>query len=553
MSRTSFSLVVSFGALIAPLAAGQTTWYVSPSGDDMNLGTSQSAPLQHLTFAVETKAAAGDTVRVLPGTYDVTNNGESFPIDVPTDITIEGYGVTPANQARIGGDVGSSSVAALFGIDGTSTPREDITIRKLAFVGEDTSGVDAPSAIVVAGGEVASVTIEQCGFQRGEMNDASTANRATIHVHVTDEGTIAGLTIRDNRISATALGAIEVSSDAGADGGVVSGMTVEGNLISNPAGTTGRFAFRWNGEFGLLKGAADINGNTFTSTWSPSTPTSGLIRAIDVHVAEFETSSGFFRVSTLVENVIRGFRGDALHLTAEDYANITIDPFDRNQIVDNGGSGIVIDRNPDASTDDQDYVFLTLEGNVIANNGGYGIVTQGAGGGSTGALTLTGDTVAHNGDAGIAFTDWGATAATAFSNIYAGLTNVILWENDGGGDQVTGLSETDTGVTGGLECDYASLVSFCDWQDFATWTTSTCFGSGNIDDDPDFVAPASTNFHLSSGSPCIDAGNSLASTIDATVDIDLADRFADGDFDCVGTPSNDIDIGADEVPTPDCP
>ena len=551
MQRASLTLAAIL--LAASAAHAQTTWYVSPTGSDSNSGTSQSAPLKRLTFAVETKAAAGDTVRVLPGNYDVTPNGESFPIDVPSDITIEGFDVTSTNQARVGGDVGVSTVDALLAIDGTTSARSDITVRKLSFVGEDTANVDAPSAILIAGGDVTNVTIEQCGFQRGEMNDASNANRATLHVRVTDEGSVSGLVIRDNRMAATALGAIEVSSDAGPDGGVVTSMTVEGNLITNPPNTTGRFAFRWNGEFGLLKGSADITDNVFRSNWSSSAPTNGLLRAIDVHVAQFGDTSGFFRVSTLVGNSISGFRGDALHLTAEDFANITIDPFDRNVIVDNAGSGIVIDRNPDASTGDQDYVFLTLEGNVIANNGAYGILTRGAGGDSTGALTLTGDTVDHNGDAGIGYTDWGTTPDVAFGNIFSGLTNVILWENDGGGDQVTGLSQADTGVVGGLACDFANQVSFCDWQGYATWTTTSCFGGGMIDDDPDFVAPASSNFHIASGSPCIDAGDSLAATIDATVDFDLDPRFADGDFDCVGSPVDDVDIGADEVPTPDCP
>ena len=60
-------------------------------------------------------------------------------------------------------------------------------------------------------------------------------------------------------------------------------------------------------------------------------------------------------------------------------------------------------------------------------------------------------------------------------------------------------------------------------------------GAGNIDADPIFVDPSNANYHVSSGSPCIDAGNGAAPTLSAT--------DVDGDQRVIGA---GVDVGADE-------
>ena len=67
-------------------------------------------------------------------------------------------------------------------------------------------------------------------------------------------------------------------------------------------------------------------------------------------------------------------------------------------------------------------------------------------------------------------------------------------------------------------------------------------GVGNIDKDPRFVDPGSGDFHLETGSRCIDAGNNAAPYL-PPYDFEGDDRVLDGDGD--GEPR--VDMGVDEV------
>jgi len=61
------------------------------------------------------------------------------------------------------------------------------------------------------------------------------------------------------------------------------------------------------------------------------------------------------------------------------------------------------------------------------------------------------------------------------------------------------------------------------------------FGGGNISDDPLFMAPGADNYRLSTGSPCIDAGNNV--DVVGTTDLDGNRRISNGT----------VDMGAYEV------
>ncbi|MHC4154165.1 MAG: right-handed parallel beta-helix repeat-containing protein [Planctomycetota bacterium] len=100
--------------------------------------------------------------------------------------------------------------------------------------------------------------------------------------------------------------------------------------------------------------------------------------------------------------------------------------------------------------------------------------------------------------------------------------NCILWGDSAGG--------SDPEIYG--DC----VVSYSDVQ--AGWA-----GTGNIDADPCFVNPVGDDYHLSAGSPCIDAGDPVYSPAPGDTDID-------GEARVMGIR---VDMGADEftaAPTP---
>ncbi len=103
--------------------------------------------------------------------------------------------------------------------------------------------------------------------------------------------------------------------------------------------------------------------------------------------------------------------------------------------------------------------------------------------------------------------------------------NCIVWGNASGQ-----IRDTDAG---------SATVEYSNVQGGIT-------GTGNIDDDPDFVS--STDYRLSAGSPCIDAGDNTAVPAGITQDLDGAARFAD-DPDTPDTGNGDapiVDMGAYE-------
>jgi hypothetical protein len=129
------------------------------------------------------------------------------------------------------------------------------------------------------------------------------------------------------------------------------------------------------------------------------------------------------------------------------------------------------------------------------------------------------------------------------------LGNCILWGNsDGGGTDATAQ------IHGG-----AAMVTYSCIQDDDPDDGSIPYGGAanhNIDDDPLFQSVGSGNLRLSGNSPCIEAGNNSVVPSDAAdldgdsitaeqtpLDLDLRNRFADGDCDGMAT----VDMGAYEL------
>ena len=103
--------------------------------------------------------------------------------------------------------------------------------------------------------------------------------------------------------------------------------------------------------------------------------------------------------------------------------------------------------------------------------------------------------------------------------------NCILWAN-------SAIQGSQIGMQGRSQSEeYPTLaVMHCDVEGgqagvYVGEGSTLIWGNGNIDADPLFVDPNAADYHLSTGSPCIDAGCNCA------VPVDFADLDGDGDTD----------------------
>ncbi|MBL7146708.1 MAG: right-handed parallel beta-helix repeat-containing protein, partial [Phycisphaerae bacterium] len=111
------------------------------------------------------------------------------------------------------------------------------------------------------------------------------------------------------------------------------------------------------------------------------------------------------------------------------------------------------------------YNYATVSNCLIAENGQYGI--------QDGIVTITNCTIVANGLCGV-------------SGYAPAITNSIIYYNGSDGAQIESQSN--------------AIVTYSDVQ--GGWP-----GDGNIDADPLFTDVMYGDFHLLTGSPCIDAGD----------------------------------------------
>jgi hypothetical protein len=178
----------------------------------------------------------------------------------------------------------------------------------------------------------------------------------------------------------------------------------------------------------------------------------------------------------------------------------------------------------------------TLTNNVVVRNTTYGVGYSDGGGGST---TILNNTIANNGSAEMYSYTVGTSVTFTFKN------NVLA--HSGAGACVNLSSST---MAAGTVWDYNCLwvmgggaIGIYGGAPRATmgeWRTATGRDANSLNTDPLFVNDAGTDYHLTPGSPCIDAGSNESAP--------LSDF--DGDF----RPYNLLsDIGADEVGKPSTP
>jgi parallel beta-helix repeat protein len=212
----------------------------------------------------------------------------------------------------------------------------------------------------------------------------------------------------------------------------------------------------------------------------------------------WKNSSPTIRDNVIRNNTASGY-GGGIYLY-----NLCSSTVDRNQITDNiaqtSGGGVQIDM----------FSPVVLTNNLIVRNSG-----SSNGGGlfcGNSSPVITNNTISQNASAsggGAYF--WYATPT---------ITNCILWGDTGGEIAYQGGSIT---------------VSYSD-------IAGGYSGAGNLNADPLFAGPS--DFHLQSGSPCIDTGSNSAVPIGISVDLDVNPRIFDGDGNGIAI----VDMGAYEYP-----
>jgi parallel beta-helix repeat protein len=223
---------------------------------------------------------------------------------------------------------------------------------------------------------------------------------------------------------------------------------------------------------------------------------------------------------------VRNFRGNGILITQNPSESLT--PY--NQILDcrihhNGkgfGHGIYIESSHN-----------TVRGNVIHDNGEYGVHILRSGGDQAkdaGHNIVAGNRIYHNGNGlhsnGKPANGWGIALTTGDGNV---AYNNLVYGNKGGGIQV-GLgcahsrvfnnSVFDNKLNHGIEVDKRSTdaivrnnISFgnagSSTQIYISPSSNGSVSDHNLSIDPKWVNAARGDFHLRAGSPAIDAGEAL--------------------------------------------
>jgi hypothetical protein len=561
MGRRFIIAVVMLAAQFASAASALGDIYVKMNGGNDGPGGdgSSTTPYKTIHHAVGV-ATTGDIIRIKGGigtAWDYSlANGEEFPLEPGPGVSIIGDETSRPSWPRLGGDV-AGTIEALIVIDSSSGERIAGTISKLVFCGEDVAAVDSPIAlkILATNGNEAGVTFENNTCERPHLRASGDDEQgtATISIEATN-GNVVQTVIAANSIECSDRGGIEIVSKAGTGQLGSTGVIIEANAIFTQDEDESRFGIRWQGvDLDALdpqpNGSIFVKGNVIRPLEAGS-----IGEGVQILCGE----DNFWGANSMDDNTIDGCSGNGVTFSSDGWdssadAEITVF-FRRNKIINNGGSGVLLQW--DLTNHESDlgygYIHFVAEGCLIAGNGDYGLAIVGLGQNSAdeeaiSEVKLTNCTIARNDDGGFGFSNLAlgtSDPAAEMAEVGLAFRNLIVFDNY---DQ---LEAEIAGISGYvLDVVYAAAW-YSDWSGHPLASVpdpcDPCAGTQHMMNcDPQLVDSGGGDFHIEDTSPCLDVGNN--DYVSVLFDLDRDNRQQDGD--CTG--GDIVDMGYDEVPE-DC-
>ena len=511
-------LAALFLAVLLDGLGSMSTTYASPgvlyvddaSGQDIPTCGTTGSPCKTISYALDSRASAGDTIRVAQGVY--TEN-----LTVDKQVTLEG-GYIPSGTlwlTRTGETIidGSNTRTVVKFVDGSdNSVLDDFTVRN----GEAECG----GGVQINGTDV---TIRNCTV----ISNTAQGSGGGICITGTSTATIFGSVIYSNTAATGGGGGLVadtnstfvVSSSQFLDnfagccgGGMAAWGWSQGKIISNTF--DGNSAHDWmGGGIYLDDGSYDMFSNTVTHNRTfvhagggiavgslPGATDATIIGNLVVSNTGQEYGGGIavawgakvvVQSNQILSNTSHDWFGSGLSIvTAEALVDSNLIAYNVNDLnVDGAGAvGIAMDgpsqpvtitnnvivSNTDKGIMVSDGVYdLKVVNNTIVSNRNEGILAWG----TITVPLLRNNIIASNGYCGIA-----AAAGAQFQVI----DHNDVWQNGGGG---------------GNYCDYGGAVN------------PPAPGPGDISADPLFVDAANGDYHLQADSPCIDAGTSVGAPV----------------------------------------
>jgi hypothetical protein len=489
-------------------AVGATTYYIDPSGNDSNNGSSGS-PWKTLAYACSKATSSGDVIHVNAGTY--TETAQSM---LAVGVSIEGAGVISVIQSHVGG---SSFTIYLYSSSQGTNGNQHISNIKMdgnALTAYGAIKIDRRSNVEIYNCTFVDFNYWGVFFQGGESPTVYSSGNKFHNNIVTNCAGYYGGEGKGNLAACGQDGMLIYNNVITQNRGTNDGVCIKGvegynknvkihnNTLSKTftAGTTSwDFAIEiWNWLGGnevynnSITGSVDVGGRSNTkgtstySTWihDNTIGQNALIASENIHGILLEGECEDVIIErNYIKNVAQGIPYGIIWATPENFKNIRIS---YNILYNIGVADTFTDWKGWGIRSQSSYGALHSSDNIeIWNNTiishTYGGRTAMLGIGVPSFSTATNVSIRNNIIQGFAYAVYGSLGVTGASVDYLSVENNSFYQNGYSNIQYDGITPTHN-------------------------TTQN-----NITTNPLFVS--SSDFHLQTGSPAINTGLHIATLL----------------------------------------